>query len=111
MWDKEVLPPSSPECNHLDYFVLGVSELWVKAKPHNKTEDLILKIKEVMGSLDRDTVVKAFKWYTSRIEAVVAADGDFIEEFDAYNVLLLIFFISLKTDDLQLCCVIFCLHF
>ncbi len=32
----------------------------VKAKPHNKTEDLILKIKEVMGSLDRDTVAKAY---------------------------------------------------
>jgi hypothetical protein len=51
----------------------------VKAKHHNKTEDLILKIKEVMGSLDRDTVAKAFKWYTSRIEAVITADGDFIE--------------------------------
>jgi hypothetical protein len=27
VWDKEVLPPSSPNCNHLDYFVQGVSEL------------------------------------------------------------------------------------
>jgi hypothetical protein len=61
----------------LDYFVLGVSELKVKAKHHNKTEDLILKIKEVMGSLDRDLVAKAFKWYTYRIEAVITADGDF----------------------------------
>ncbi len=54
----------------------------VKAKPHNKTKDLILKIKEVMGlmgSLDRDTVAKAFKKYPSRIEAVVTADGDLIE--------------------------------
>jgi hypothetical protein len=33
----------------------------VKAKPHNKTETLILKIKEVMRSLDRDTVAKAYK--------------------------------------------------
>jgi hypothetical protein len=59
--------------------VLGVSELWVKAKHHKKTEDLILKIKEVMGSLDRDIVAKAFKWYTSRIETVITAVGDFIE--------------------------------
>jgi hypothetical protein len=41
--------------------------------------DLILKIKEVMGSFDRDTVAKAFKWYTSSIEAIVAADGNFME--------------------------------
>jgi hypothetical protein len=70
-WDRAFL---------LSYdFVLGVSELMVKAKLHNKTEDLILKIKEVMGSLDRDTVVKAYKSYTARIEAVVTADGYFIE--------------------------------
>ncbi len=37
VWDKEVLFPSSPDCNHSDYFVLGVSELMVKAKPQNKT--------------------------------------------------------------------------
>jgi hypothetical protein len=58
---------------------LGVSELMVKAKLHNKTEDLILKIKEVMGSLDRDTVAKTFKWYMYRIEAVITADSEFIE--------------------------------
>jgi hypothetical protein len=27
VWEKEVEPPSSPDCNHLDYFVWGVSEL------------------------------------------------------------------------------------
>jgi hypothetical protein len=37
----------------------GVSELQVNAKPHDKIEDLIPKMKAVMGSLDRDTVVKA----------------------------------------------------
>ncbi len=41
VWEKEVLPPSSPDCNPLDYFVWGVSELLVIAKPHkNKIEDL-----------------------------------------------------------------------
>ena len=51
----------------------------VKANPNNITEDLILKIKEAMGSLDRDTVVKAYKSYTSRVQAIVTADGYFIE--------------------------------
>jgi hypothetical protein len=39
--------------------VCGVSELKVNAKPHNKIEDLIQKMKAVMGSLDRGTVAKA----------------------------------------------------
>jgi hypothetical protein len=59
--------------------VWGVSELRVKAKPNNKTEDLIQEIKEVMKSLDRVTVAKTFKTYTSRIEAVVIAGGHFVE--------------------------------
>jgi hypothetical protein len=33
----------------------------------------------LVGSLDRDTVAKAFKRFRSRIEAVVTADGFFIE--------------------------------
>jgi hypothetical protein len=56
----------------------------VKAKPLNKTEDLILKIKEVMGSLDRDTVAKAYNSHTARIEAFV--DGYFIEYMDSQSV-------------------------
>jgi hypothetical protein len=111
VWDKEVLPSSSPECNHFDYFVLGVSELMVKAKPHNKTKDLILKIKEVMGSLDRDTVAKAFKKYASRIEAVVTADGDLIEKLMLIMLFCKFFFISIKSDDFQLCYAIFYLRF
>jgi hypothetical protein len=79
MWEKEVWPPSLPDCKPLDYFVWGVTELKVNTAPHNKTEDLVKKIKEVMGSLDKHTVAKACRRYHSRIEAVVAADGDFIE--------------------------------
>jgi hypothetical protein len=39
----------------------------------------VAKIKEVMGNLDRDTVAKACRRFRSRIEAVVEANGDFIE--------------------------------
>jgi hypothetical protein len=34
-------------------------------------------MKEVMGNLYRDTVAKACRRFRSRIEAVVAANGDF----------------------------------
>ncbi len=47
--------------------------------PRNKTEDLVKKIKEVMGYLDKHTVAKACRRFRSRIQALVAADGDFIE--------------------------------
>jgi hypothetical protein len=47
--------------------VWGESELGVIAKSRNKTEDLIQKIKEVMGSFNRDTVVKVCKNLRTRI--------------------------------------------
>jgi hypothetical protein len=76
---KLLWPPSSPDCNPLDYFVWGVSELHVNETPHNTSAALMDKITEVMGNLSRDTVAKACRRFRSRIEAVVAADGDFIE--------------------------------
>jgi hypothetical protein len=47
--------------------VWGESEEWLIAKSRNKTQDLIQKIKEVMGSFNRDTVAKVFKSLRSRI--------------------------------------------
>ncbi len=60
MWEKKVLPPSSPNYSLLDYFVWGVSELLFNAKPRNKTKDFIQKMTVVMGSLERGTVAKAY---------------------------------------------------
>ncbi len=78
-WSKEVWPPSSPDCNPLDYFVWGVCERDVNRGPHNTRASLMAKITEVMGSLPRDTVGKACRRFRHRIEAVVEANGDFIE--------------------------------
>jgi hypothetical protein len=77
--EKEIWPPSSPDCNPLDYFARGVFELRAKAKSRNETKDLIPKIREVMVSLARNTVAKACKRFRSQIEAVIAAGCIFIE--------------------------------
>jgi hypothetical protein len=47
--------------------VFGESEVWVIEKSGKKTKDLILKMKKVLGSFNRDTVVKAYKSLRSRI--------------------------------------------
>jgi hypothetical protein len=73
------LPPNLTNYNLLDYFVWAVSELQVNAKPHNKIEDLILNMKALVGSLDRDTVAKACQRFKSRIEAFVIDDSHFTQ--------------------------------
>jgi len=49
-------------------------------------------MKALMGSFNRDTVAKAYYGFRSKIEAVVAADGHFIEYLDSQCVPLLIVF-------------------
>jgi hypothetical protein len=78
VWVEEVWPPSFPYCKPFDYFLCGVSELWAHAKLRNKSKDLIQKIKEVMGSLARDTLAKTCMSFRCRIKAVFTADGNFI---------------------------------
>ncbi len=65
--EDEVWPPSSPNCNFLSYFVWGESEVWVLEKSRNKTRDLIQKMKEVLRSFNRDTMVRACKSLRPRI--------------------------------------------
>jgi hypothetical protein len=79
VWVEEVWLPSSPDFKPFDYFVCGVSELRVKAKSRNKYKDLIQNMKEMMGSLARDTMAKACTSFRSRIVVVFTADGNFIE--------------------------------
>jgi hypothetical protein len=92
MWEKEIWPAGSPGCNPLDYFMRGVSKYRVHVKPHNITAYPISKIIEVMGSLDRDTVAKAFKSFKSSPAALIAADGHFIKKVDSQYVPLPIYF-------------------
>ncbi len=106
VWEEEIWLPSSPDCKHFDYFVCGISELRVKAKFRNKSKDQIQKMKEVMGSLAKDTLAKACTSFRSRIEALFIADGSFIEYVDCQYVSLLIVFYFSKSADFQLCCVI-----
>jgi hypothetical protein len=77
--EREIWPPSSPDFNRLDCIKLGVYGLWVNLKPHNKTQNLFTKIKEVMESFERNTMVKASKRFRSGSKAVVTADGSFTE--------------------------------
>ena len=85
-------PPRSPNCNSFRYFVWGESEVWVIEKSRSKTKNLIQKMKEVLGSFNRDTVVKACMNLRPRIYAVVNADGSFNKENDSRYVPMQIWF-------------------
>jgi hypothetical protein len=57
--------------------MLGVFELLVIKAHHNTIASLVVKIKEVMGNFDTDSVAKACRCFRTRIEVVVEANRDF----------------------------------
>ncbi len=89
---KEVWPPSSPDCNTLDFSVWGVPELKVNAAACNNIEDLNKKMKEVMGYFDRDIVARTCRRFYSWIEAIVADYDNFIKYVNSQYLSLLNFF-------------------
>ena len=54
--NKEVWPPSSPDCNPLDYYVWDVAEGDVNKAPQSTKESLIAKIMEVFANMSREEV-------------------------------------------------------
>jgi DNA-binding transcriptional regulator/RsmH inhibitor MraZ len=52
--------------------------LRVRGNLGHKIKDLISLIREVIGSLAKNTMTKSCKRFRSRIEAVIAADDNFI---------------------------------
>ena len=74
-----IWPPSSKDCNPLDYFMWSEVERDVNKQPHNILSSLNAMISDVMAKLDRDVVIHVCKKFQSCIEAVMEATGIFIK--------------------------------
>jgi hypothetical protein len=78
-WSKEMLPPSSTDCNPSDYFMWCVVEREVTKCPHITLASLKVMTLDLMTDLDREVVIHAGKKFWSWIEAVMEATGVFIK--------------------------------
>ncbi|KAA3669775.1 uncharacterized protein DEA37_0011692 [Paragonimus westermani] len=77
---KHVWPPRSPDLNPLDYWFWG----WLKAKIyHNNKPTTIQQLREKILDVCAQIVVEEFEAavsnIVSRLEAIIACDGDLIE--------------------------------
>ena len=72
-------PPSSPDLNPMDYYVWGVVQKETNKRPHSTKESLKATILHVMGSLQEEPLIRACSWFRNRLEAVIEAEGGFIE--------------------------------
>ena len=79
-WSPDLWPPSSPDCNPLDYFFWGVVETKTNKYAHNTLDSLRAAIVEEFANMNKDVVAKACGRFRHRLEMVVAAEGGYIEK-------------------------------
>ena len=72
-------PSCSPDCNPLDYFVWSYVETLINRKTHNTKDSVIAEIILQFSLLPSELVQKSCSMLRSRLESVVAADGNFVE--------------------------------
>ncbi|UYV83395.1 hypothetical protein LAZ67_23000870 [Cordylochernes scorpioides] len=78
-WGPDIWPPNSPDCNPLDYYVWGVVERDVNKAPHTTIQSVKKAVHTVMTQMDKVIVAKACASFRTRLETVVANNGNFIE--------------------------------
>ena len=72
-------PPSSPDLNPLDYFIWSYVENITNMTSHNIKASLIATIRWVFAELPPALVEKACSQFWIHIEAVIEAEGSYIE--------------------------------
>ena len=72
-------PPSYPDMNPLDYFVWSCVENINNKTSQNTKGSLIASIRRVFAELPPALVKKVCSQFRVRIEAVIEAEGDYIE--------------------------------
>ncbi|UYV73232.1 IKK1 [Cordylochernes scorpioides] len=70
---------SSEDCNPLDYYVWGVVERDVNKAPHTTIQSVKKAVHTVMTQMDKVIVAKACASFRTRLETVVANNGNYIE--------------------------------
>ena len=71
--------PSSPDLNPLDYFVWSYVENITNMTSHNTNASLITVIHRVITELPSALMEKACSQFRIRVEAVIEAEGGYIE--------------------------------
>lgn len=78
-WPKDFWPPNSPDLNPLDYYVWGAVEARSNEHRHPNTSSLSLAIRRAFRMLPKHSLKKACDSFRSRLEAVLANNGGYIE--------------------------------
>ena len=78
-WEKDLWSSNSPDLNPLDYYFWARIEAKVCARPHSSIIILKKDIMKSVASLERAEIIRAASKFRQRLEAVIQAEGGYIE--------------------------------
>ena len=78
-WRKEIWPLRSPDLNPLDNNVSSVLQDKVQVTSHTNLESLKARNVAIWEALEAVCIISSCKGFRSRVDAVVADEGDYIE--------------------------------
>jgi len=78
-WFKEFWLPNSPDLNPLDYYIWSVVERVTNMFRHPNVTSLRTAIETAFVGMDNATLQRACQRFRSRNEAVIQANGGYIE--------------------------------
>jgi hypothetical protein len=78
-WDRDVLPPNSPDANPLDYSIWSMLESEACATRRTKAESLKRALKKAWSKIRVEQPTAFVDNFPKRLKAIIAAKGDHIE--------------------------------
>lgn len=76
---SNISQPNLPDLNHPDYYTWTVLEWVTDQRTHNTTDSLKAAITRVMSNINTVHLILVCQGFRSHIEAIVAAEGGYIE--------------------------------
>lgn len=78
-WPSTMWPPSSPDCNPLDYYVWNQVARMACSKPHTNVQELKRDVEAAWCAQAAEDIIMACRSFRRRIQAVYDADGGYVE--------------------------------
>lgn len=79
-WAKDMWPPSSPDLNPLDYSIWRVMKAKACSKRHPSTASLRQTLTRTWREMDPHYIIRTCRAFRKRVEAVIAANGNSIDD-------------------------------
>ena len=72
-------PPYSPDIAPSDFYLFGYIKALLAGRSFKSPQDLLDNVIEILSEIPKSTLLKVFNQWETRLQKVIASNGEFIE--------------------------------